>query len=143
MLYFLPPWIIRKAYAFLMSVGVESDFFRGYRNVTLGINWMMKWIVCWKDAKLARQTHGFLVVLLPPVWPSDVFHIETSPLSCNANGLTLSWRRSLSYRNQSIDLQSKSMDWFLYDRDFCHESVKTLGWNGLTLFTPMFHFYTP
>ena len=29
--------------------------------------------------------------------------------------LTLSWRRPLSYRNQSIDLQSKSMDWFLYD----------------------------
>ena len=29
--------------------------------------------------------------------------------------LTLSWRRKISYRNQSIDLQSKSMDWFLYD----------------------------
>ena len=28
--------------------------------------------------------------------------------------LTLSWRGPLSYRNQSIDLQSKSMDWFLY-----------------------------
>ena len=27
---------------------------------------------------------------------------------------TLSWRMSLSYRNQSIDLQSKSVDWFLY-----------------------------
>ena len=26
--------------------------------------------------------------------------------------LTLSWRGPLSYRNQSIDLQSKSMDWF-------------------------------
>ena len=24
---------------------------------------------------------------------------------------------SLSYRNQSIDLQSKSVDWFLYKRD--------------------------
>ena len=28
--------------------------------------------------------------------------------------LTLSWQRSLSYRNQTIDLQS--MDWFLHDR---------------------------
>ena len=27
-----------------------------------------------------------------------------------------------SYRNQPIDLQSKLMDWFLYDRD-CHERV--------------------
>ena len=24
---------------------------------------------------------------------------------------------SLSYRNPSIDMQSKSMDWFLYERD--------------------------
>ena len=31
---------------------------------------------------------------------------------------------SLSYRNQPIDLQSKSMDWFLYDRDLRHERVK-------------------
>ena len=31
---------------------------------------------------------------------------------------------SLSYRNQSIDLQSESMDWFLHDRDLRHEKVK-------------------
>ena len=37
--------------------------------------------------------------------------------------LTLSWRRSLSYRNQSIDLRSKSMEWFLYDNGLCHERV--------------------
>ena len=143
MLYFLRPGIIRKAFAFLMlSGGVESDFFRGYRNVTLGIKWMMKLMMCWKDAKLARQTHGFVVVLLTPVRPSDVFHIETSPLSYSTNGLTLSWQRSLSYRNQSIDFQSKSMNWFLYDRDLRHERVKVLGLNGLTLFTPMSHFNT-
>ena len=29
--------------------------------------------------------------------------------------LTLSWRRPLSYRNKSIDLLCKSMDWFRYD----------------------------
>ena len=41
--------------------------------------------------------------------------------------LTFSWRRSLSYRNQFIDFQSKSMDWFLYDRDLRRERVnKTL-----------------
>ena len=40
--------------------------------------------------------------------------------------LTISWRMSLSYRNQSIDLQSKSMDWFLYDRDLRHERAKML-----------------
>ena len=37
--------------------------------------------------------------------------------------LTLSWRRPLSYRNQSIDLLRKSMDWFLYDNVLRHERV--------------------
>ena len=30
---------------------------------------------------------------------------------------------SLSYRNQSIDLLRKSMDWFIYDSDLRHEKV--------------------
>ena len=29
-------------------------------------------------------------------------------------------------RNQSIDLQSKSMEWFLYDRDLRHERINAL-----------------
>ena len=37
--------------------------------------------------------------------------------------LSLSRQRSLSYRNQSINLLCKSMDWFLYDRDLRHERV--------------------
>ena len=37
--------------------------------------------------------------------------------------LTLSWWRSQSYRNLSIDLLCKLMDWFLYDRDLRHISV--------------------
>ena len=40
--------------------------------------------------------------------------------------LTFSWRRSLSHRNQCIDLLCKSMNWFLYDSDLRHERVKTL-----------------
>ena len=38
--------------------------------------------------------------------------------------LTLSWRGPLPYRNQSTDLQRKSMDWFLYDNGLRHERVK-------------------
>ena len=38
--------------------------------------------------------------------------------------LNLSRRRPLSYRNQSIDLRSKSMDWFLYGNGLCLERVK-------------------
>ena len=30
-------------------------------------------------------------------------------------------------KNQSIDLQSKSMDWFLYDRDLRHERINDLS----------------
>ena len=47
------------------------------------------------------------------------FHLLFSLCLC----LTLSWRRPLSYRNQSTDLQSKAMDWFLYDNSFRHERV--------------------
>ena len=37
----------------------------------------------------------------------------------------LSGRRPMSYRNQSIDLQSKSIDWFLYDKDLRLERVSS------------------
>ena len=40
--------------------------------------------------------------------------------------LTFSWLRYLSYRNQPIDLQGKSMDWFLYDRDVHHARIKSI-----------------
>ena len=38
----------------------------------------------------------------------------TASFKINNTSLTLSWRRSLSYRNQSTDLLCKSVDWFLY-----------------------------
>ena len=41
--------------------------------------------------------------------------------------LTLSRRSFLLYRNQSIDLACKSMDWFLYDKDYRHKRVKIFG----------------
>ena len=34
----------------------------------------------------------------------------------------------LLYRNQSIDLQSKSMDWFLYDNGLRRERVKCVNY---------------
>ena len=40
--------------------------------------------------------------------------------------LTLSWRRLSSYRNQSIELRSESVDWFLYEYGLRHERVKLL-----------------
>ena len=61
----------------------------------------------WYKTKLIHQTHWKL-------------HFRTS----KNNSLTLSWRRPLSYWNQSINLLCKSMDWFLYDNGPRHERVK-------------------
>ena len=41
--------------------------------------------------------------------------------------LTLSWRWFQSYRTQSTDLQSKSMDRFLYNGNLRHERVKVFS----------------
>ena len=48
--------------------------------------------------------------------------------------LTHSWRWYLSYRNQSIDLHIKSMEWFLYDGDLFHEKFNTLQTRALFLY---------
>ena len=50
---------------------------------------------------------------------------------------TLSWQRPLSYRNQPIGLQSKSVDWFLYDNGLRHERVNDF-WPP-TIFTKSFY----
>ena len=39
--------------------------------------------------------------------------------------ITLSCGRSLSYRTQSIDLQSNLIVWFIYDRELRHVRIKT------------------
>ena len=55
------------------------------------------------------------------------------------NNLTLSRRRPLSYRNQSIDLLHKSMNWFLYDNDLHHERVKSLFGHAWVCLTPLIY----
>ena len=54
------------------------------------------------------------------IWPKfiSVFFPILVSYFCS---LTLSWRKSLSHRNQYTDLQSKSNDWFPYDRDHRHK----------------------
>ena len=49
---------------------------------------------------------------------------KLAEITKNKYKLTLSWWRPLSNRNQPIDLQSKSMDSFLYDNSLRHERVK-------------------
>ena len=61
-------------------------------------------------------------------WRRSLFEhtILVKTVGKNVKTLTLSWRRPISCRNQSIDLRSKSMDWFLYDNGLRHGRVKTL-----------------
>ena len=61
-----------------------------------------------------------IVTMYNKIWVSVTYLIKISLI----NPLTLSRRRTLSYRNQSIDLLRKSMDWFLYDNGLRHERVK-------------------
>ena len=54
-------------------------------------------------------------------------HLFIKVLLCTSFHVTLSrYRRSLSYRHQPIHLQSKSLEWFLYDSDCRLERVKIL-----------------
>ena len=62
---------------------------------------------------------NFLFIFRTAIYSDLFFSIYTL--------LALSWRRSLWYRNQFIDLHSKSLNCFLYDRDHRHERVKTFA----------------
>ena len=66
--------------------------------------------------------------------------------------LTLSRRRTIAYRNQSINLLCKSMDWFLYDIGLRRERVKWISlivalkhlnaFIGCHILTPFNYWYT-
>ena len=67
-----------------------------------------------------HETGLFLYPL--KTWFSNVL-IWSRDRTVACNELSLSWRRPLSYRKKSIDLRSKSMNWFLYDIGLRHERV--------------------
>ena len=89
--------------------------------------------VCAPNEPYTRWTLFILHFWLVPSGNKDIYPIckyngSAYALEVNINDralpLTLSWRRPILYRNQSIDLRSKSMDWFLYDIGLRHERVK-------------------
>ena len=70
------------------------------------------------------SSHDIEVSIIPSSSPYNSLHASCIVLSAAAFGtLTLSWRRFLSYRNQSIDLQSKSMHRFLFDTNLHHGRI--------------------
>ena len=67
----------------------------------------------------------FWLHFLRPRYLLDLLYLNKAYITCSVIFLlTHSWWRALSYRNQSIDLRSRSMDWFLYDNGLRHERVK-------------------
>ena len=71
-------------------------------------------------------------------WNGEVFgEARYKVYQCSV--LTSTWRRSLSYRNQSIDLQSKSMDWFLNDRDFSLGRITEITVQIVTIYFQILH----
>ena len=99
--------------------GVKEIAFLPYHNVLWIVN------VCEKKTQIKKKKRNakmkkksFNGFIGRTKWNLQIFN-TTKNLS-----LTLSWRRPLTYRNQSIDLWNKSMDWFLYDNGLRHERVK-------------------
>ena len=70
------------------------------------------------------RTSGRSFFLTNTYWVIPQLKRKAFPKQCNF--LTLSRRTLLSYRNQSIDLLRKSMDWFLYDNGLRLQKVKLL-----------------
>ena len=66
---------------------------------------------------MLKSNYWFQTITLLQSEDQVTFHVMQFIL------LTLSWPRPLLYRNQSIDLHSKSMDWFLYENSIRHEIV--------------------
>ena len=95
---FYTPWKYKKTSGFLFSGGIGESLHSIFRVITM--------------------RHGKLLGL-------DFLKVGTFGNWLKKDLLTLAWQRFLSYRNQSINLQSISWDWFLYDRDLRHESVKS------------------
>ena len=73
---------------------------------------------------------NYLLILIFQTFKLLNFKFQSFKLSnLSKYSLTLSWRRPLSYRYQSIDLLRKSMNWFLYDNGLRHERVKEVLYN--------------
>ena len=92
----------RQTYKMMLFAKIVKGFFVYFRE-TLRLTFLICFLMCLREWL--------------NMWKSCSMNFIT-------NILALSWRRSLSYRNQSTDLQSKSMDWFLYSGNLCHERCK-------------------
>ena len=118
---------------FQISFRISDLFADLIQIVVLSIGLTLTWGRSWHNLDLNNLANG------PEFWLYQIMFVRStsktfkigfkdklkSKLDYHQNvHLTFSWRKSLSYRNQSIDLLFKSMDWFLYDNGLRHERVK-------------------
>ena len=89
------------------------------------VNWIFLIEICRSVFKTQLKNLSWSLMF---DWVVNAFVTWRQKLQLKINThLTLSWWRSLSHRNQAIDLKSKSVDWFLQDRDLRHERVKPVA----------------
>ena len=83
-------------------------------------------VMSWEGTSTLLNCVWFYIKL---VWIQEtypeflVLKVKLHEVKFTTLNLTLSWRRPISYRNQSIDFLHKSMDWFLYDNGLRHKRV--------------------
>ena len=88
-------------------------FFQNLRRIIL-------WFLLWERLFNITTVHMYEIFLCSHILPRNLLTFSRNASLTS----TLSWRMSLSYRNQSIGLLCKSMDWFLYYLDLRQERVK-------------------
>ena len=76
--------------------------------------------------KLKDEKDFFFVSFTSQMF-SNTEEVSRDKRNIPATTLTFSWWRTPSNRNQSIDMQSKSVDLFLYDKDLCRKELKRLA----------------
>ena len=89
----------------------KTRVFRGYIKKPVALNGLSKW----------KPKHRKVDLTFFLVWLFQFPHVIKKISSKFLSELTLSWRRCLLYRNQYIDLENKSIDWSLYDRNLHYE----------------------
>ena len=85
------------------------------------IHYVMQWIVMWTWHSLKKIKKYLFTFEI-----SDTAQPVFTCLQLTMKTLEKSVKGRLSHRNQFIDLESKSMDWFLYDWRHSVSSLLTL-----------------
>ena len=122
------PFVPNAPFLYTLNISIPHVFwlFQGLYERNIGLKWVKgvekgctwnKWV---NHIINAVASPCFWHLSKTEGWITELMFCVCLILS---SFLTLSWRRPISYRNQSTELRSKSMDWFLYDNGLRHERV--------------------